>query len=161
MLRGEQTLNSSYQGDETTTNGVPLLFLKYCWSLFINLFGCAGSLLLRRPFSNCEERELLSTCGAWASHCSGFSCGAWAFRCGGFRSSKFGAYGLRSPIRDRTWCLLHWQGFFTTEPPGKPSLIVFRLQGNGLFPFMTLVSSNNFYYVSIFLLDFLPTKDSI
>ena len=57
MLRGEQTLNSSYEGDETTDNDATLLFLKSCWSLFMYLFGCAGSLLLGRPFSNCDERS--------------------------------------------------------------------------------------------------------
>lgn len=30
------------------------------------------------------------------------------------------------------------------------SLVFFRLQGHDLFSFMTLVSSNNFYYISIF-----------
>ena len=25
-------------------------------------------------FSSCHEQGLLSSCGAWASHCSGFSC---------------------------------------------------------------------------------------
>ena len=27
-----------------------------------------------RSFSSCGEQGLVSTCGAWASHCSGFSC---------------------------------------------------------------------------------------
>ena len=116
MLRREQTLNSSYQGDETPDNDVTLLFLKILLESFCYLFGCAGSWLLLKPFSNCDERELLSSCGSWASHCSGFSCGAWAFRCGGFRSSKFGVYGLRCSaafgvILDQgsKQCLLHWQ----------------------------------------------------
>ena len=40
--------------------------------------GCAGSSLLRGPFSNC---------GAWTSHCGGFSCcEAWALGCMGFSS---------------------------------------------------------------------------
>ena len=55
--------------------------------LFIYLFtfGCTGSLMLFAwAFSSSGEWGLLSTCGAWASHCSGFSCceaqvlGMWA-----------------------------------------------------------------------------------
>ena len=38
-------------------------------------------------FSSCGEQELLSNCGAQASHYSDFSGGgAWAVRCVGFRS---------------------------------------------------------------------------
>ena len=40
---------------------------------FIYLF-VAGCLVLRGLFFSCSERELLSKCGAWASHCDGFSC---------------------------------------------------------------------------------------
>ena len=39
---------------------------------------CAGSSLLCGLFSSCGEQELLSSCDAWASHCSGFSRGVWA-----------------------------------------------------------------------------------
>ena len=49
----------------------PLLF-KFDFSLFI--FGGTGSLLLQRLFSSCGMQGLLSSCGAWASHCGGFSC---------------------------------------------------------------------------------------
>ena len=41
--------------------------------IYFFIFGCAGSLLVRL-FSSCGEQGLLSTCGAPASHCSGFSC---------------------------------------------------------------------------------------
>ena len=46
------------------------------WFLnFIYLFfSCAGSSLLQGLFSNCGEQGLLSSYGALASHCSGFSC---------------------------------------------------------------------------------------
>ena len=69
-------------------------------TIILNFGGgdCAGSLLLRRLFSCCDERGLLSRCGAQASHCGAFSvehgllgapasvvgahrlqsCGAWA-----------------------------------------------------------------------------------
>ena len=42
--------------------------INYC------IFGCTGSLLLHRLFSSCGERELCSSCSAWASHCGGFFC---------------------------------------------------------------------------------------
>ena len=34
---------------------------------------CAGSSLLPRLFSSCDEQGLLSSCGTWTFHCSGFS----------------------------------------------------------------------------------------
>ena len=50
----------------------------YPWALFLKnnclfMFGCAGSSLLCRRISHCSEQGLLSSCGAQASHCSGFS----------------------------------------------------------------------------------------
>ena len=38
-------------------------------------FDCARSSLLLGLFFSCGERGLLSSCGAWASHCSGLPCG--------------------------------------------------------------------------------------
>ena len=35
--------------------------------MFLFIFGCAGSSLLRRLFSSCREQELLSSCGAGSS----------------------------------------------------------------------------------------------
>ena len=71
---------------------LPLLGFTLCfmslnsWSLnhhplFLKLFifGHAGSSLLCGLFSSCGKQGLLSSCGVWASHCSGFSCcAAWA-----------------------------------------------------------------------------------
>ena len=51
------------------------------------MFGCAGSLLLHRPFSSCSRQRqgLLSSCCVWASHCGGFSCcEVWALGHVGF-----------------------------------------------------------------------------
>ena len=49
------------------------LFKNLYFYLFI--FGCTGSLLLLFwAFSSCGEQGLLSSWGALASHCSGFSC---------------------------------------------------------------------------------------
>ena len=42
-------------------------------------FGHAESSLLHGIFCSCGDWGLLSSCGAWASHCGGFSCcGSWA-----------------------------------------------------------------------------------
>ena len=46
--------------------------------LFI-YFGLSWVFVAAQGFSSCGEPELHFSCGAWASHCSGFShCGAWA-----------------------------------------------------------------------------------
>ena len=46
--------------------------------MYLFIFGCAGSLLLLRLLSRCDEQGLLSPCGVQASHCAGFSCwGTW------------------------------------------------------------------------------------
>ena len=41
--------------------------------VFLNFFGCAGSLLLSGLSSSCGEWMLLSRCDAQASHCGGIS----------------------------------------------------------------------------------------
>ena len=60
---------------------VVFLFKKIsflCNFIYLFTFGCIGSSLLCGLFSSCDEQGLLSSCGAWASHCNGFFCGAWA-----------------------------------------------------------------------------------
>ena len=51
---------------------------------------------------NIVSRGLLSSCGAWASHCSGFSCGAQAL---GTQASVTAAHGFNScsswPVKHR------------------------------------------------------------
>ena len=48
------------------------------------MFGCVGSLLLCAGFLKLSRVGATLRCGAWASHCGGFSCcragalGAWA-----------------------------------------------------------------------------------
>ena len=52
-------------------------FFMACFYLFIYLFFILVALGLHCcawTSSTCGERELLSSCGAWASHCRGFSC---------------------------------------------------------------------------------------
>ena len=56
-----------------------MLFLYNFIYLLIFIFGCAESYSLHRLFSRYSKRELLSSCGAPASRCGGFSsCRAWA-----------------------------------------------------------------------------------
>ena len=76
-------------------------------------------------FSSCSKRGLLSSCGAWASHCSGFS-SCWARALGragfsgwsqpleqGLNSCGAGAWLLHMcgifPDQGSNPCLLHWQ----------------------------------------------------
>ena len=105
----------------------------YCICSFI--FGCAASSLPCGIFSTCSEQGPLSSCGVWASCCSGFSCcGAQALEPLGFTSCSPGACcGLQALELGLSWgcdivgawllcspwdvprpgiqsCLLHWQG---------------------------------------------------
>ena len=67
-----------------------------------------------RPFSSCREQVLRSSCGAWASHCGGFSC--CGVRALGFDGSVVVshelscsvAYGIFPDWRSNP-CPLHWQ----------------------------------------------------
>ena len=59
-----------------------VLFFNICMIIY---FGIAGSSLLHRLFSSCGEWALICSCGAWASHRSGFPCcGAQALGHTGF-----------------------------------------------------------------------------
>ena len=47
--------------------------------IYLFVFGCIGSSLLCACFLQLWQAGATLRCGAWASHCSGFSCcGAWA-----------------------------------------------------------------------------------
>ena len=59
--------------------------------IYLFIFGCAGSLLLRGLFSGCTEQGLLSGWDAWASRGDFSWCRAWALRCSG---SVVVAHGL-------------------------------------------------------------------
>ena len=88
------------------------LFFWLCWSS-----------LLCGLFSSWGDLELLSSCGAQASHRGGFSCFiAWApehrpVSCGS-RVCCSKACGISGQGSDP--CLLHCQANSFTEPPGKP-----------------------------------------
>ena len=61
---------------------------------YLFIFGCVGSLLLCAGFVQLQRAGATLRCGAWASHCSGFSCcGARAL---GVRASVVVACGLNS-----------------------------------------------------------------
>ena len=93
--------------------------------IFIYLFiGCAGSSLLR-GLSLAAARGGYFGCGAWASHCSGFSClqrmgsGCIGFSsCGAWAKLLHGMWNPPRPgIEPMSPALVC--GFFTTGPPGK------------------------------------------
>ena len=68
--------------------------------IYLFILGCAGSLLLRRHFSSCGERGLLSSCSAQASHCGGFSCRR-AQALGHIGSNSSGSQALEPGISSR------------------------------------------------------------
>ena len=108
--------------------------LQLCFAL-----SCIGPSLLLWLFCSCDEQGLLVGCGAQASHCSGFSCcGAWAPGLMGFSSCGtrawllLGMWNLPRPGMEPVSPALA-DGFFTTEPPGKPPHPVFISQPSVFF----------------------------
>ena len=89
-----------------------LLIKKFFNYLFI--FVCAGSSLMPGLFSSWSKWGLLSSCGAWASHCGGFSC--HGVQTLGYVGSV--VMDPRPGIEPVSPALAG--GFFATEPPGKP-----------------------------------------
>ena len=47
-------------------------FIYFLIFICLFIFGCAGSSLLCRLFFSCVEQGIVSSYGAWASHCGGF-----------------------------------------------------------------------------------------
>ena len=71
-----------------------LFFLNFIFYLFVYFLAALGLCCCTRAFSSCGEWGLTLRCGAWASHCGGFSCcGARAL---GARASVVVARGLSS-----------------------------------------------------------------
>ena len=121
------------------------LFLNKFIYLFI--FGCVGSSLLRTGFLQLQRAGATLHCSAWTSHCGGFSCcGAQAL---GEQASVVVAHGLSS-WRARAQ-LLHgmWDlpgpglepvssvlagGFLSTAPPGESLLTDFYTPNTSSFP---------------------------
>ena len=87
-----------------------------------------------RAFFSCGGHGLLSSCSAWASHCSGFSCcGAQALGC--VTCSSCGSQTLEHRLSSCD-TVLPGPGiklvspalasiFFTTEPPRKPTSVFY------------------------------------
>ena len=85
-------LMASYRPYSKGEISLPLFFLINLFILFI--FGCVGSSLLRVGFLYLRRAGATLRCGAWASHCGGFSCcGARAL---GARASVVVARGFSS-----------------------------------------------------------------
>ena len=73
-MYGTRILSLEYGSTFFFLNMYTLLYLcisNYLINLFLTVLDlCCCTLVL----SSCREWELLSSCGAWAFHCDGFSC---------------------------------------------------------------------------------------
>ena len=140
MLYRQELLKFELKSDLSLLHSLTI-FLK---NLFYLFSGCVGSSLLHAGFLQLRRAGATLGCGAWASHCGGFSCGLLAL---GARASVVVACGLSScglwalecrlSSCDTRAQLLHsmWDlpgsgikpvspelvgGFLTAAPPGKP-----------------------------------------
>ena len=73
----------------------------YLFFFFICLWLCWVFVAVCWLFSNCSEQGLLFGCGAWASHCGGFSC--WGAQTS---AAPYHLGSSRTRVQTR---LLHWQ----------------------------------------------------
>ena len=113
-------------------------FFFNVWLCWVFIAACTGF------FSSCCEQGLLCSCGARASHCSGFSCCcAQALEHMGFHSCSFQALEHRRnscgawaqllyargvfPDQESNPCLLHWQAdSLPLSHRGSPIIILYR-----------------------------------
>ena len=131
--------------------------------MLLFIFGCTGSLLLHGLFSSCREWGLLSSCGAQASHWSGFSsvvaacglssCSSWPLEhrlssCGAWTQLLCSMWVLSIPGIEPVSPVLAGT-FFTTEPPGKPHR---RRSSSGFL-------KKNFKYTSLSLVNRLALRE--
>ena len=98
------------------------------------VYGCTGSSLMLGLFSSCIKQ---------APVCLGFISCKWGFSSWGLRARecRLSCYGAQALLLCCMWDLPGSEmepvfpvlagGFFTTEPPGKPSLFLMALSGNG------------------------------
>ena len=103
--------------------------------LLIFIFGCVGSSLLHVGFLQLQPAGATLCCGAWASHCGGFSCcraralGTWASvvvaqglsSCGARTQLLRSMWDLPGPELEPVSPALAGR-FLTTVPPGKPPI---------------------------------------
>ena len=110
----ENVFPSSFPSPPLPSSQASNIVHTYFFFRFINLFMAALSLhCCAWTFLSIESRGY-SSCGARASHCSGFSCwGAWAL---GAQASVAAACGLSCylacgifPNQGSNMCPLHWQ----------------------------------------------------
>ena len=101
--------------------------------IYLFIFGCIGSLLLHVGFLQLQQAGATPSCGAWASHCGGFSCygaralGVWASvvvvcglsSCGAWAQLLRSMWNLPGPGLKPLSPALAGR-FLTTVPPGKP-----------------------------------------
>ena len=87
--------------------------------IILFLFGCAGS-SLPHGVSRCGEQGLLSGCGAWASHCRGFSC--YRARALEHRLNSWGAWALSEKEMATHSSILAYRIPCTEEPGGLLSM---------------------------------------
>ena len=132
--------------------GKAFFYIQHLFKKMIQLFsiGCAGSLLLHRLFSS-GEQGLLSSCGAQASGCCGFSCfRARVLECLGFSSCWASVVAIPQALEHRLSSCDAWAQvlcgmwdlcrpeiepvspalageFFTTEQPGKTTSSLYSL----------------------------------
>ena len=145
--------------------------------LFIFVFGCIGSSLLCAGFLQLRRTGATLHCGAWASHCGGFSCcGAWALcawasvvvarghsSCGSqalkHRMSSCGAWAqllcsmwdLPGPGIEPMSPALAGR-FLTTAPPGKPRTNILnssKIQKTS--PYLLPLHCSPMYYIYIYI----------
>ena len=69
VLGGNSQCGSSERSPHSKKNTA--FFKRF---IYLLSFGCSGSFLLSGLFSSCREWGLLSSSGAWASHCCSVSC---------------------------------------------------------------------------------------
>ena len=125
-------------------NSLRVFVCLFVCFIYLFIFGCVGSSLLRAGFLQLRQAGATLHCGAQVSHCGGFSCcgawalGTWASVAAAHRLSSCGSQALERRLSScGTWAQLlrsMWDlpragfepvspvlagGFLTTAPPGK------------------------------------------
>ena len=95
-------MNSSELQNST---GLFIYLFNNSFILFLFIFGCIGSLLLRTGFLQLRRAGATLRCGAQASHWGGFSCyGAWASIVVARRLQQLWLMGSRTQAQ-QLWCM--------------------------------------------------------
>ena len=106
-----------------------------------------------QTFSSCGEQELLSSCTAWASHCSGFSwCRAQALACAGFSTCSIQAqcagFSTCSIQAQQLWLLGSRPQLNSCGPWAQLLCGIWGLPGSGIEPMFPAVAGRFFTTVS-------------